>query len=35
MNVYEIISVDFVLGRRSEAASDMAEDEHGDAAQVA
>jgi hypothetical protein len=35
MNVYEIITADFVLGRTSKAASDMAEDEHGDAAQVA
>jgi hypothetical protein len=35
MNVYEIITADLVLGRTSKAASDMAEDEHGDAAQVA
>jgi hypothetical protein len=35
MNVYEIITADFIRGRTPEAASDMATDEHGDAAQVA
>jgi hypothetical protein len=35
MNVYEIITIAFILSRTSESASDMDEDEHGDAAQVA
>jgi hypothetical protein len=35
MNIYEIFNADFILGRTPEAASDMAEAEHGDAEQVA
>jgi hypothetical protein len=35
MDIYEIITANFIFGRTSEAASDMAEAEHGDAAQVA
>jgi hypothetical protein len=35
MDIYEIITAYFILGRTPEAASDMAEVEHGEAAQVA
>jgi hypothetical protein len=35
VNIYKIITTAFMLGRTSEGASDMAEDESGDAAQVA
>ena len=35
MNIYEPITTDFILSRTPEAASDMAEDAHGDVAQVA
>jgi hypothetical protein len=35
MNIYEIFNADFILGRTPEAASDMAEDEHGDTTRVA
>jgi hypothetical protein len=35
MNIYEIITTDFILGRTHEAANDMAEDAHGDVAQLA
>jgi hypothetical protein len=35
MNIYKLITIAFILSRTSEGASDMAEDEHGNAAQVA
>ena len=35
MNIYKLITTAFILSRTSEGVSDMAEDEHGDAAQVA
>jgi hypothetical protein len=35
MDIYEIITASFILGRTPEAANNMAEAEHGDAAQVA
>jgi hypothetical protein len=35
MNINKLITIAFILSRTSEAASDMAEDEPGDAAQVA
>jgi hypothetical protein len=35
MNIYEFFNADFILGRTPEVANNMAEAEHGDAAQVA